>query len=142
MCLPLGVLQVQPSGVVTQGLSQTLLSYCRHWGEDRAPGVSLQLLACCSIPATLKGSWQMGQGTQASGDKEGQATVGSSPHWEECVGSRFSRKWPVEREGDMVVTSSLVLGCCGVWADTLPDGSHGSLGIHCDAPPVPGHQQE
>lgn len=92
MSLPLGALQVQPPGVVTQGLSSALLSYCRHWGEDRAPGVSPQLLACCSTSAMPKGSWQMGQDTQASEDKKGQAVVGSSPHWEACVGSRSSRK--------------------------------------------------
>lgn len=70
------------------------------------PGVSPQLLACCSTSARPKGSWQMGQDTQASGDKAGQAVVGSSPHWEACAGSRSSRKQPVEREGDVHVTDS------------------------------------
>lgn len=110
MSLPLGVQQVQPPGVVTQGLSPALLTYCSHWGEARAPGVSPQLLACCSISATPKGSWQMGQDTEASGDRKGQAAAGSSPHWAACAGSRSSRKEPVEREGDVAVTGSLVWG--------------------------------
>lgn len=79
------------------------------------PACSPQVLACHSTSATLKGSSQMGQDTQVSGDvsasgEEGQAASGSSsPQQEACRGSRSRLKRPAERGDDTVVPGFLVL---------------------------------